>query len=470
MAVGAVATATTLRSPRPTATMLLVVREDGVWRVRADTGAANRVPRTRGASAVAWAPSGRELAFARAGTVYAANADGTGVRALLRGGDPAWSPDGRLIAVVQDGRIVVARRNGHAAKALTSGPSDAHPAWAPNGRELAFVRDGVVSVVSSSGGAVSALLPGGDPDWSSDGRRIAFSYETGVATAAPDGSDVRLVTVDGSSISPSWSPDRSEMVVVHSGNIIAYTSDGTVSRSFGAGTDVDVRRVPLLPERLPDLDQRAPRRVSVAKIGGRYKLGFESSVDNAGVGPLWIRGTRDGTGMRARQLVRVGGGKLEANGDAGKLRYTWSSTHSHWHLLRFESYELRRVTDFAVVERDRKSGFCLADHYGIARRTRPARPFFLGNCAPGAPGARTVEQGSSVGYTDKYPPNFHGQNVDLTGVPAGLYFLVHRANPDRLLRERSYDNNDASVRLRLTRTRGVPHVRVLRSCEGSERC
>jgi hypothetical protein len=81
-----------------------------------------------------------------------------------------------------------------------------------------------------------------------------------------------------------------------------------------------------------------------------------------------------------------------------------------------------------------------------------------------------VEQGSSVGYTDRYPAHFHGQNVDLTGVPAGVYVLVHRANPDRWLRERSYGNNTASVRLRLTRPGGVPRVRVLRSCEGAERC
>jgi hypothetical protein len=259
------------------------------------------------------------------------------------------------------------------------------------------------------------------------------------------------------------------MVVVHNGNIIAYTSDGA-ARSLGAGTRVDVRRVPVRAELLPDLDQRAPRRLVVTSIGGRYKLGFESAVDNVGRGPLWIRATRAGRTMTARQLVRVAEGGLESHVEAGVLRYTWSSTHTHWHLIHFERYELRRASDFALVGRDRKSGFCLADHYGTTRRLRPTRPFFLGNCAQGVPGARTVEQGSSVGYTDRYPAHFHGQNVDLSGIPAGLYLLVHRANPDRWLRERNFDNNTASVRLRLTRSGGAPRVRVLRSCEGSERC
>jgi dipeptidyl aminopeptidase/acylaminoacyl peptidase len=467
--LGAVAATTTAAEAGPTRTELLVVRDDGVWRVPIEAGPTRRLPGTRGAVAAAWAPSGRELAFERDGVVYAINADGTGTRALLKGSDPSWSPDGRRLAFARDGRIVVARRNGSSARAVTSGPTDARPAWAPNGRLLAFVRDGMVSIVSSSGGPVSALLPGADPNWSRDGRRIAFADAAGVATAAPDGTDVRLVALEAGATSPRFSPDMSEMVVVHSGNIIAYASDGT-ARTLGVGTRLDVRRVPVRTELLPDLDQRAPRQVAVARIGDRYKLGFESSVDNVGRGPVWLRSTRAGRTMTARQLVRVAGGGLEFHVDAGVLRYTWSSTHTHWHLIHFERYELRRASDFVLVGRDRKSGFCLADHYGIARRVRPARPFFLGNCAQGAPGARTVEQGSSVGYTDRYPPHFHGQNVDLTGIRPGVYVLVHRANPDGWLRERRYGNNAASIRLRLTRAGGVPQVRVLRSCEGSERC
>jgi hypothetical protein len=468
-AISAVA-ATTAAQPGPTRSELLVVREDGVWRVPLESGSPRRVTGTRGAVGAAWAPSGRELAFERDGVVYAVNADGTGMRALLNGGDPSWSPDGRRLAFVRAGRIVVSRRNGSSARAITSGPNDARPAWSPDGRRIAYTRDGTISLVASSGGTVSTLIAGADPAWSPDGRRIAFAYAAGVASAAAaDGTDVRLVSLEAGAGSPTFSPDTSEVVVVHKGNIIAYAPDGTM-RALGIGTGVDIRRVPAREELLPDLDQRTPKQVGVVSIGGRYKLGFASAVDNVGRGPVWIRGTRSGRTMTARQLVRVAAGGVESHVDAGVLRYTWSSTHTHWHLVHFERYELRRASDFALVGRDRKSGFCLADHYGISGRTRPVRPAFLGNCAQGVPGARTVEQGSSVGYSDRYPPHFHGQNVDLTGIPAGVYVLVHRANPDRWLRERRYDNNAASVRLRLTRSRGVPSVRVLRSCEGSERC
>jgi hypothetical protein len=270
--------------------------------------------------------------------------------------------------------------------------------------------------------------------------------------------------------SPRWLPDGSELAVVHGENLVAHTTDGAASRPLGPGRRVDVARVPLAAELLPDLDQRAPRGLVVSRIAGRYKLGFDSAVDSVGHGPLWIRGVRSGAGMQARQLVRLAGGGFEAHRDAGTLRYTWSSSHSHWHLLRFARYELRRAEDRSLLGTDRKTGFCLADHYGTARGVRPGRPTFLGNCAAGAPGARAVEQGSSVGFTDRYPAHFHGQNVDLTGARPGVYVLVNRANPDGLLRERRYDNNAASVRLRLTRAGGVPQVQVLRACEGSERC
>jgi hypothetical protein len=82
----------------------------------------------------------------------------------------------------------------------------------------------------------------------------------------------------------------------------------------------------------------------------------------------------------------------------------------------------------------------------------------------------SLEMGTSPGYTDRYPAHFHGQNVELTGVPAGVYVLVHRANGAGTIRELRYDNNAASLRIRLSWRRGVPSVQVLRTCEGSEKC
>jgi hypothetical protein len=231
-------------------------------------------------------------------------------------------------------------------------------------------------------------------------------------------------------------------------------------------------------ELLPDLDQRAPSGLVVHVAEGRVRLGFASAVDNVGTGPAWIRGTR-GVGqkvtMDADQLVHLRNGAVRLYPNAGELRYTPHPPHYHWHYLPFERYELRRASDHALVARDHKTGFCLADHYGhAAGRVGGSRPpRFLGECGKGQPELRHVEQGSSVGFTDRYPAFFHGQDVDLTGVESGLYVLVHRANPEGLMHELRYDNNTASVLIRLTVPPGpgaLPQVSILRTCQGSEYC
>jgi len=97
----------------------------------------------------------------------------------------------------------------------------------------------------------------------------------------------------------------------------------------------------------------------------------------------------------------------------------------------------------------------------------------MSNCKQFEPDALTVEQGTSVGYTDRYPAYFHGQNLDVTHVPAGTYVLVHRTSPDMALSELRYENNAASLRVHLSWPNGRgqrPAIRVLRTCSDSEWC
>jgi hypothetical protein len=295
--------------------------------------------------------------------------------------------------------------------------------------------------------------------------------------------------------SPAWSPDGSRLAFSRDGSVAVVAAAGGPVRTLGRGEHPSWGAVPPPPpppppppkpkppkprgpaELLPELDQRAPRNLTIQRAGHRFVLGFTSATDNVGAGPLWIRGERPlpRGDMSASQLIRRVDGSVRVVRDVARIRYTWSSSHSHFHVLHFQRFELRRAADFSLVARDRKTGFCLADHYGLARRRvrnfRPPR--FLGDCGKGRPDLLRVEQGSSPGYTDRYPAHFHGQNLDVTRVPPGLYVLVNRANADGKLHERTPANNAASVRLRLTwpdGRRNAPRVAVLRVCEGSERC
>jgi Lysyl oxidase len=212
------------------------------------------------------------------------------------------------------------------------------------------------------------------------------------------------------------------------------------------------------PAVLPDLDQAPPDAVSIVVRDGHRLLVFASGVDNVGPGPLVVVGRRVGREMRTWQVLGNRRHPLPV-----RLRYVRSQTHRHWHFPGFERYELRRA-DGSLVGRDRKTGFCLNDAYETHARNDP--PVWSGRCARGRPDATRVREGISPGFGDDYVPEKEGQSIDVTRVPAGRYVLVHRANPERVLRERSYANNAASVLLRLD---GAT-VRVLRTCPSSERC
>jgi hypothetical protein len=337
---------------------------------------------------------------------------------------------------------------------------------------------------------VSALGSQSAPAWSPDGRRVAYVSDE---SALPDvyvldlrsGASTRLTADDAVDSSPTFTGD---------GRFVAFASDRAGIESLWR---VPVRGGPAVPlavplasdpvlrpkqrvvELLPDLEQRPPADLSVKTVGRRFLLGFDSATDNVGLGPVIVsarRPSRRSPFMRAAQVVKLGGGGRRTLPRVGLLRYVYSPTHSHWHVMGFQRYELRRASDNAVVLRDRKSGFCLADHYAHAPghlQNEPRAAAFKGYCERGRPDALAVYQGTSVGYTDRYPSHFHGQNLDVTRLPAGTYVLVHRANRSLLLSELRYENNAAAVRIRLTWPAGRsrrPSVRVLRTCPNSDRC
>ena len=233
---------------------------------------------------------------------------------------------------------------------------------------------------------------------------------------------------------------------------------------------------------LPDLEQQPPGAIEVTKRPGKgppgFRLGFISAVENVGRGPLEIdagRANREAAEMEADQLVKLEKGMRRREAVAS-LRYVESADHSHWHFLGFERYELRRARDFKRVRRDRKTGFCLGDRYqsqpGRRLPGQPSKEVWTQECAKYAPDRLAVTQGMSVGYGDDYAATLEGQFVDVTGLPAGRYQLVHRVNPERTLEEGDYSNNAAAALIVLSWPDGrrrAPAVRIAAVCN-RQRC
>jgi Tol biopolymer transport system component len=226
--------------------------------------------------------------------IFTMSADGSGLRQVTRGcaatedcaSDirPAWSPDGRRISflrihgpllnkgeryeqivVATSVDLMVADADGHGERALKRWSTDPEPppgrtaygwsdpgapVWSPDGRHIAVVLgtmrhlnkhatfNTALHVIDVAGGAQRQITPwvigAGNPSWSHDGKRIAFSSRGGhspnLYVVDPDGGHLRLL-LRGNTIAsrigwidaPVWSPD---------GRQIAFATQTNPCHSF----------------------------------------------------------------------------------------------------------------------------------------------------------------------------------------------------------------------------------------------
>ncbi|HET7571281.1 MAG TPA: lysyl oxidase family protein [Gaiellaceae bacterium] len=493
----AIAATSVAMSGEPRAPRLLARAGANVVSIAAD-GTRRRL--LAGADGATFSPDGTLVAFTRGGDLWVANADGTGQRRLdatpqTAESHPAWLGNRSLVYAArfqQQSRLRVYTLPTGPSRRIAEGPGDAWgPAVSPGGR-LAFVstRGGAPAVYVANGDGTNVqpfdVAPPAEPPldvedlaWSPDGRRLAYTQvaqDEAASVVVDDGTTRTPLATDAESPRrPVWSPDGSRLAFADaSGSLRTAAADGGAPLERGPGVPLDWQVVPIGTVRWPNLVQRPPSGLLVMQRGRRWLLGFTSMVDNRGPGVLRVRANRPPHAkvMPARQLLEVAGGWTRVVEHAGELDFANAWPHFHWHLLAFDRYELRRAGTLRLLVRDHKEGFCLADHYGTAQGVPHGPPRFLASCEQHNPGARYVEEGSSVGYTDRYPGFYEGQDLDLTRLPAGRYWLVHRANPDFHLRELRYGDNVASLLLRLAWPGGhaaAPRISVLRTCR-RERC
>lgn len=101
-------------------------QRSSVWIMNPDGSGQRRLtPRTSEYAPYAvWSPDGTRLALTWGvpGDTYIVNANGRGLRRVIRGGSPTWSPDGRMIAFGRHPAIYVANADGSGERRLVPEP------------------------------------------------------------------------------------------------------------------------------------------------------------------------------------------------------------------------------------------------------------------------------------------------------------------------------------------------------------
>ena len=186
--------------------------------------------------APAWSPAGARIAYQHRdpygrSDIWAMDPDGSNAVNLtvdmLNGpslSSPAWTRDGSRIAFVeslQSGQgtwtsIWTMRSDGSEKWRVTSSLTAVFetPTWSPDGTRIAFVQhfadETDIAILTVNGGPTTRLhVPGAqsNPSWSPDGSLIAFTSDGAIYTMRPDGTNLRLRTVDlewGLANSAAW--------------------------------------------------------------------------------------------------------------------------------------------------------------------------------------------------------------------------------------------------------------------------
>lgn len=215
---------------------------------------------------------------------------------------------------------------------------------------------------------------------------------------------------------------------------------------------------------VPDIIEEVPKHLSIWNIQQHEVLRFSTTHWNFGAGPLQVHGggnvapcVIDGVPYPqctiAEQEILDGDGQVVATHPAGAS--VFHPEHNHWHQDAVARFALRTspdgppINDQAVI----KTTFCLVDTDRSEQVDRAADRGYA-ECNGDL-------QGISVGWGDSYHHSTQGQAMDLTGLPAGVYYLTQEADPDGHWIELDETNNTSWVRFRFERVGANPRITVL---------
>ena len=319
-------------APKPYTGTIAFVRDgqgDSLNVIHADgTGLRRITPLGTDVSEYKWSPNGRLIAYIDGrDSLWLVRPDGTGLRRLLSSSKLAstglsWSPSGEKIAITSPGPFakvkttdcvgltiyVVSIDGSHVRKLRDTDASCDAPAWSPRGDEIAYGMQtglsGSIWVIHPDGsGDRQVSRSGAGPQWSSDGRQLAFNVAIpsrigttcvycAFAVVNATGRNFHIVTKQAyTEYGEVWSPHGRQILYgrANSGGIGVIGSNGRNGRQVT--TDSPEESVAPKLAWSPD----GGSIVYAASTGGLYEVGVNgrdriqlTSSSGGDLAPSWV--------------------------------------------------------------------------------------------------------------------------------------------------------------------------------------
>ncbi|MFN3432255.1 MAG: discoidin domain-containing protein, partial [Candidatus Sericytochromatia bacterium] len=186
----------------------------------------------------------------------------------------------------------------------------------------------------------------------------------------------------------------------------------------------------------PDWIGIATQSYYIDRANGRTKLRFSTGIANIGAGHVQVR-INQNTKV-ATQEILDGNNRVIATKDASQVVYF--EAHGHNHVEGVARYDFRQGSLTGPVLRTSvKTSFCVEDSYKYRSTAEAAR---YPDCLPEI-------MGITRNYADLYTANLPGQDFDVTGLPAGEYYVVVLIDPEQVFLDASRSNNTAWTRFHI---------------------
>jgi Lysyl oxidase len=216
---------------------------------------------------------------------------------------------------------------------------------------------------------------------------------------------------------------------------------------------------------LPDVIEEVPSHLQIQNTQQREWLRFTTVHTNIGDGNLQIRGggqvdacVIDGVPYEActiatQEILDASGNVVDTH-PAGVALF--HPEHNHWHQSAVAEFAVREDLQGDDLAIGTKITFCFVDveFTGATGSLKKEQPRTYFECNGDL-------QGLASGWADSYHQSTPLQELDITGLPAGDYYLTHLADPDDNWLESDEGNNFTWVRFRLSRASANPKVTVL---------